>query len=297
LLLVETGESLMAISGLTIIGESLNDSVPSTHKLYESGDFQGIRELVRFQDEGGANWIDVNVGLRSPEFMAQVVREAQSVTGKPLSIDTPDPVLAEAGLRVYDASLAGGKLPILNSISLMRADMFDLREIQPFMPILLTFERNEGGVSRPNRNSEENYAAAKDLLALANERGIPTSDCIFDPGVAPIGSDTDGILKMVLETMRLIHEESGFSGCHVSVGLSNFTVMLPVKRADGSLVKGPLESAFLTRATPLGLDFVIGSVKRNYQILEEDHPAMACLRDVLSRDGFDCVMRVMEYYS
>ena len=51
------------------------------------------------------------------------------------------------------------------------------------------------------------------------------------------------------------------------MGLSNFTVMLPPKRADGSPVKGPLESAFLTKAMPLGLDMVIGSVKRNYELL------------------------------
>ena len=31
-------------------------------------------------------------------------------------------------------------------------------------------------------------------------------------------------------------------------------VMLPPKRADGSPTKGPLESAFLTLALPLGLD-------------------------------------------
>ena len=39
----------MAFDGLTIIGESINDSVPSTNALYEAGDFDGISELARFQ--------------------------------------------------------------------------------------------------------------------------------------------------------------------------------------------------------------------------------------------------------
>jgi cobalamin-dependent methionine synthase I len=239
----------------------------------------------------------VNVGLRPPEFMAQMVRDIQDVTAKPLSIDTPDADIAEAGLRAYDAARAGGALPILNSVSLMRTEMFDLYKAQPFMPILLSCETEVDGASRPNRTGAENYAAARELLDIANKHGIPNGHCIFDPGIAPIGSDTDGILKMVIESMRLMHDDPAFKGVHMSVGLSNFTVMLPLKKADGSPVKGPLESAFLTTAMPLGLDFVIGSVKRNYALLEPDHPAMLCLKDVLAAQGYDCLMRVMEYYA
>jgi hypothetical protein len=83
----------------------------------------------------------------------------------------------------------------------------------------------------------------------------------------------------------------------MSVGLSNFTVMLPSKRADGSPVKGPLESAFLTLTMPMGFNTIIGSVKRKYSLLPNDHPAMQCLKDVLELDGFEVIMRVMNYYS
>jgi hypothetical protein len=74
-------------------------------------------------------------------------------------------------------------------------------------------------------------------------------------------------------------------------------VMLPPKRADGSPVKGPLESAFLSRAMPLGLDTVIGSVKRNYELLPSDHPAAQCLDDCIRQPGFEAIMRVREFYS
>ena len=97
--------------------------------------------------------------------------------------------------------------------------------------------------------------------------------------------------------MEMIHADAGFAGTHASVGLSNFTVMLPSKRADGSPVKGPLESAFLTKAMPLGLDMVIGSVKRSYDLLPPDHPAMLCIEDCLKLDGFDVIMRVREFYA
>jgi 5-methyltetrahydrofolate--homocysteine methyltransferase len=73
--------------------------------------------------------------------------------------------------------------------------------------------------------------------------------------------------------------------------------MLPSKRADGSPVKGPLESAFLTKAMPWGLDTIVGSVQRGYRILPPDHPAMVCLEEVLAADGLEAVMRVRDFYS
>jgi 5-methyltetrahydrofolate--homocysteine methyltransferase len=73
--------------------------------------------------------------------------------------------------------------------------------------------------------------------------------------------------------------------------------MLPLKRADGSPVKGPLESAFLTMAMPYGLNTIIGSMKRKYAILPEDNPALQCLKDVLEMEGYDVIMRVMSFYS
>ncbi len=60
----------MSVPGLTIIGESINDSVPSTHVLFEENNLEGIVDLARQQAAKGAAYIDVNVGPRSPGFMA-----------------------------------------------------------------------------------------------------------------------------------------------------------------------------------------------------------------------------------
>jgi 5-methyltetrahydrofolate--homocysteine methyltransferase len=287
----------MPIPGLKIIGESINDSVPSTHKLYEANDLAGIVELAKSQDAKGAHYVDVNVGRRDAAFMADMVRRVQAVTAKPLSIDTPDPELAEAGLKAYDPARAGGHPPILNSISPMRPEMFGLLKARKFMPILMVSERVENGEGQPNRTAEETAATAKQMLEAARKAGLRNEDCIFDPGIAPIGSDTEGNLKRLLHALKLMKADPGFKGVHASVGLSNFTVMLPPKRADGSPVKGPLESAFLTLAMPLGLDMVIGSVARKYDLLKPDHPAMACVLEVLGMDPFDGLMRVKEFYS
>ncbi len=288
----------MALEGLTIIGESINDSVPSTKKLFDAGDIDGLLELARTQDEGGAAYIDVNVGPRSPEFMADLVAKIQQVTAKPLSIDTPDLAIAKAGLEAFDQDRAGGAKPILNSVSALRLNMFELYAVQPYKPILLVSEQVVDGQSKPCHTAEETYEAAKTLLAKFKEMcpGATNDDAIIDPGIAPIGSDSDGNIHRLMKALELMHADSTFEGSHRSVGLSNFTVMLPPKRANGERVKGPLESAFLTKAMPLGLDMVIGSVKRKYELLNPDDPAMQCMDNVLKAEGFDVLMCVREFY-
>ena len=284
----------MPIPHLSIIGESLNDSVPSTRSLYDAADFHALAEIARQQDLGGAAYIDVNVGSRGGDFLAEIIKIVQNATRKPISVDTPDPAMAEAGLRAIDASR--GK-PILNSISPLRTEMFSLARITPFRPILLICENCVNGVAEPCHTAEETVAAARFMLEKAHEAGIPNEDCIFDPGVAPIGSDTEGNLARLVRTMEMLHADPDFAGTHASVGLSNFTVMLPSRTASGAPVKSSLESAFLTKTLPLGMDHVIGSVKRDYNLLPPEHPAMKCLEDCITLGGFEAIMRVMEFYS
>jgi cobalamin-dependent methionine synthase I len=290
----------MSIAGLTIIGESINDSVPSTHTLFEKNDIAGIVEIAKSQAESGAAYIDVNVGLRSPGFMADMVKKIQEQITLPLSIDTPDPEIAAAGLEAYNPERAGKRKPILNSISQARLQMFDIYKKQPFIPILLVTEGlDQSGDLKMNKTAEETYATAKVMMNIAREHigTVKNNEVLLDPGIMPIGSDSEGNFKRLINAIKLIYQNADLKGVNMSVGLSNFTVMLPSKRADGSPVKGALESAFLTMAMPMGLNTIIGSVKRNYSLLPEDHPAMQCLKEVLQLDGFDTIMRVMSFYS
>lgn len=103
--------------------------------------------------------------------------------------------------------------------------------------------------------------------------------------------------RTTLESIERIHNDPSLAEAHISVGLSNFTMMLPPKRRDGSPVKSALESAFLTKAVPLGLDTIIGSVKRRYKLLPPNRPAMECLEDVLRLSGVDAVKRIVDFYS
>ena len=290
----------MSIENLKIIGESINDSVPSTHQLFEENDIDQIIQLAQSQDQRGADFIDVNIGMREPGFMAELVKKIQQMTSKPLSIDTPDIEIAAAGLEAYSMERAENRKPILNSIALSRLDMFDLYQTQPFIPLLLATERmDEQGDAKMNHTAEDTYQTARKFVQIASEHieNFTPDQCILDPGIMPIGSDLEGNFKRLIDSIRMIHDDPELKGVNMSVGLSNFTVMLPSKCADGSPVKSPLESAFLTLAMPLGLNMVIGSVKRKYKILPEDHPARQCLQEILHLEGYDVVTRVMQFYS
>ncbi len=285
------------IPGLTIIGEAINDSVPSTKLLFDANDIEGLKALAKEQDEKGAVYVDVNVGSRTGEFLAEMVRQVQSVTTKPLSVDTPDPKMAALGLAAYDVARAGGKIPLLNSISQLREEMFELLKQYQFIPVLLVSERKTADGTAPNHTAEETYETAKALRAKAASYGVPNDHIVIDPAIAPIGSDTDNNLKRLMGALKYMHDDPDFKGVHCSVGLSNFSIQLPSKRAsDGLAVKTVLECAFLTRAMPLGLDTIIGSVKRKYELLPEGHEALACFDEVLTLDGFDAIMRVRDFY-
>jgi cobalamin-dependent methionine synthase I len=290
----------MSIPGLTIVGESINDSVPSTYKLFEENNIDGIVDLAKLQAEKGATYIDVNVGSRSPGFMVEVVKKIQERISLPLSIDTPDPAIAAAGLEAYNAERAGNQKPILNSISEERLQMFDLYTKQPFIPILLVTQgMDSSGEMIMNKTAEQIHATARSMVGIARKRiqHITNDQIILDPGIMPIGSDSKGDFRRLMGAMALIHQDKDLAGVHLSVGLSNFTAMLPSKKADGSPVKSPLESAFLTMAMPLGLNTIIGSVHRKYSLLKDDDPAMQCLRDVLRLEGVEAIMRVMKFFS
>ena len=288
----------MTIQGLKIIGESINDSIPSTSLLFRAGDMEAIKALARAQDAAGATHIDINIGNRPPEFMALVIREVQSVTNRPISIDTPDHDTALAGLLAYDPSKAWGAMPILNSITPLRLEMYELYSHVPFVPIFIFSERCEGGVPRHNRTPEESVETARELIRMAAESRFPVGNdtLILDPGIGSIASDSEGMLNRVLGAMEILHADPEFQGVHFSVGLSNLTHMLPTRKADGTPVRSALECAFLTRAIPQGLNMIVGSIKRQYEILPEGHPALVCLDDARRLGGYEAIERIMEFY-
>jgi cobalamin-dependent methionine synthase I len=291
----------MSIPGLNIIGERINPGFRSTQALFEQEDFKGIQELAVKQALAGATCLNVNAGakaLGNAHYMIEVVRSIQAVVDLPLSLDCPDFSVQEAVLKAYDAGKARGRKPIINSISESRWELAELLKIRPCQAILMSSEQLKDGRIVPNHSGEQVHEVARRMAKRLLAGGYVGSndDFIVDVSVATLAADTEGLIKMALDGIRLVHEDADLAGVHIMGGLSNLPQHLPAKAADGSDLKFQLECAFLTVAMPTGFDTVLGTPWRGYTLLPEDNFVLREFRRIIELRDSDALMAVVDLY-
>jgi cobalamin-dependent methionine synthase I len=131
---------------------------------------------------------------------------------------------------------------------------------------------------------------------LQREDSMSLDDILIDVSIGPLAADTEGLTRRAIESIRLIGSDPDLKGIHMMVGLSNLSIMLPKTALDGSPLKVRLESAFLTMAMPLGLDTILGTPGRDYQILDEDNFVYRGFREAVECSGFDILVRTQQLY-
>ena len=99
--------------------------------------------------------------------------------------------------------------------------------------------------------------------------GRRNDQIIIDPGLAPVGADTYGLVNIGLDAMRLIHADPDLKGVHMIVGLSNFAWGTPKG------VREEVEKAYLTLGMEVGLDFALANPEKTPTPLPRDHPMVA----------------------
>jgi cobalamin-dependent methionine synthase I len=290
----------VSIPGLTVIGERINPGFRSTQALFEDEDFPGIQALAVRQARSGASYLNVNAGtkaLADPRFMVEVVRAIQAVVDKPLSLDCPDYAVLEAVLQAYDADKAGGAKPIINSISESRWHLAELLRLRPCKVILMSSEQMRDGRMVPNRSGAEVHEVARrKVRKLVDAYGLRNDDFFVDVSIATLAADTEGLIKMALDGIRLVRQDPELAGVHIMGGLSNLPQHLPDKAADGSDLKLQLECAFLTVAMPTGFDTVLGTPWRGYRLLPDDNFVLREFRRIVELRDSDALMAVVELY-
>lgn len=285
---------------LNIIGERINPGFKSTRALFDNEDIPGIQALAVKQAEAGAAYLNVNIGARAltdVDFMARVIRAIQEVVTVPLSFDFPSKAVQEVCLATYDPARAGGRLPIVNSITEHRWDLMELYGQYKFKVILMASERVEDGVARGNKTADEIYATAKRAaLRLQRDYGMPLDDIFIDMSVSAIIADTESLNRGTIDAIRLIGSDPELKGVHMMGGLSNIGQQLPPKAADGSDLKHALENAFLTLTAPHGFDTVLGTPWRGYHPLPEEDYVFAAYRNFLEQTGTNALRAVRKFY-
>jgi 5-methyltetrahydrofolate--homocysteine methyltransferase len=146
------------------------------------------------------------------------------------------------------------------------------------MVIVMASERFvEGGVAQCLDAGDVHQTAKRFVELLATKAGRANDQIIIDPGLAPVGADTYGLINIGLDAMRLIRQDADLQGVHITVGLSNFAWGTPKH------VRHELEQAYLTIAVEAGLDFPIVNPESARGPLPPDHRMVGMLRHALEQ--------------
>lgn len=291
----------MPLPGLTIIGERINPGFASSKALLDAKDLTGLAELARSQVQKGAQYLTLNSGEapeKDPDFQIALTRAIQEAVDVPISFDSPNPRVQEIYLKTYNPAKAGGRKPLINSIAQTRWDMMELLNIQPAKVVFMASERVENGQAVANKTAADVHRTARAMVEAARKApySLANDDIFIDVSVGPIATDSEGLTKMAVESIRLIGQDPDLKGVHIVVGLSNLSVMLPKEATDGSPLKVHMESAFLTVTMPLGLDTILGTPGRKYEVLPDSSLVLQGFREAIELEEYDTIIRVKDLY-
>jgi len=252
-----------------LIGERIN---PTGRRIFQeqlrAGDLSAIERDVKAQVEGGADVLDVNMGVPltdEPELLAKAIQLVQSITDLPICIDSSVVEALEAGLAVYQGRA------LVNSIT---AEDDRMAAILP-----LVKKYDAAVIALPNDHDEIPMEADKrlDLTAkivrvATEEYGIAKADIVIDPLAMPIGADTSNSL-VTLEVMRRIRDDHGIN---MTCGASNVSFGMPDRHTLGAAwlpmaMASGLTSAIMDTRTPQ----IVEAVKAADVFLNHDDWGMA----------------------
>lgn len=233
---------------LLAAADNLNAAADSAAEALKNHDSETVRDLLARTIAAGADILDLNLGFRSrgaPKTADWLVRCVADATNKPLILDTADPEAMRAGLEAaHDLKL--DPLPIINSFSL------DPQKIAGMLPLAAEFNTSIVGYCVRDvvpQTPEERLEVALELVALADEAGVPRHDLYLDPILFPISSfqgDVENVLGFFPAIRELFNPP-----VKTMVGLSNAG-----HRLHGS-ARTRVEATLLSMLAALGLDIAL----------------------------------------
>jgi 5-methyltetrahydrofolate--homocysteine methyltransferase len=256
-----------------LIGELINNSFARAAKAWQNRDLAGFQRLARLQADLGADYLTLNIdGTQTMrvtpqdmfDFLPDLIPAIQDVTAVPISFDNPSIEFHRRCLQAYDFAKSGR--PIVNSVAASRQHLDEMLELiaeYDTLAIAMASEKFVAGGSGQCLSADDVYGAAQHLVEILRSKANRTCDqIIIDPGLAPVGADTYGLVNMGLDAMRKIRGNADLAGVHLSVGLTNFSFGMPKNIREG------VENAYLTLAVEAGLDFVLANPEKQLHLLD-----------------------------
>lgn len=207
-----------------------------------NGDYSPVARMAKEQVFRGADFLDINVGMGGideKKAMMEAVGEVMKAVDVPLLIDTSNPEVMEAALRMYPGRA------MINSVSLEKEKiekMLPLAKKYGAMFILLPL--SDSGLPQ---NIEEKKQTIHKILDKAFAYGLTKEDIIIDGLVTTVGANPRAALETI-ETIRYCKNELGIG---TIIGLSNISFGLPARTY--------INSTFLAFAIQAGLTMAIAN--------------------------------------
>lgn len=220
-----------------IIGERIN---PTGRKKFQeqlrAGDLSQIAIDVQQQVEGGADVLDVNMGVPltdEPDLLSRAIKMIQGITDLPICIDSSIIEALSAGLTAYE-----GKA-LVNSVTGEdeRMDII-LPLIKQHGAAIIALPNDETGIPA---TAKERLDIVEKIMRSVERHGISLSDLVIDPLAMTVGADPEAV-KITLEAVYQIRERHGLN---MTMGASNVSFGLPSRHA--------VNAAFLPMAMAMGL--------------------------------------------
>jgi len=220
-----------------IIGERINPTGRKKfQELLRAGDLSTIAVDVEAQVKGGADMLDVNMGVPltdEPALLSKAITMIQTLTDLPICIDSSVIEALQAGLEAYE-----GKA-LVNSMT-GEDDRMELilPLIKKHNAAIIALPNDETGIPA---TAAERIVITEKIIRTVEKHGISLDNLVIDPLAMTVGADPEAV-KITLETIHLIREKWGLN---MTLGASNISFGLPNRHA--------LNAAFLPAAMSHGL--------------------------------------------
>lgn len=258
-----TPTKCLRIQDVHVIGERINPTGNKRMKAaLQEHRLDEILAIAMEEVEGGADILDVNVGLpgiNEKEMMVEVIKELQSVIDLPLQIDSTDPAVIQAALRVVNG------VAIVNSVNGEAAVM------ERILPAVKKYGANVVGLTMDEdgipESAQKRLEIGARIVETAQLYGIAKENVFLDCLTLTVSAQQSGA-KETLKTLRAIRQQLGV---HTVLGVSNISFGLPSRIL--------LNQSFLTMAMQAGLSM---------PIMNPNQPAMmAAVRSYRVLQGID----------
>lgn len=228
--------------GFTVVGERINPTgKKKMQAALKANDMELVCEMAESQTDRGAGVLDINVGMPGIDeksMMLKVMEQVSAVVTTPLCLDSSDPAVLEAALRVYPGRA------LVNSAS---AEQLKLEKVLPLVKkygaMCIVLPMNDSGIPTSVEERLENIQC---VLEHAYALGLTKEDIVVDGLVGAVGA-LPNAGRDTLDTIAWCRAHDIATIC----GLSNISFGLP----DRSYVN----SVFLALAISRGLTMAIAN--------------------------------------